>query len=797
MNFQEIARMADQGVIFVGANPGMTRSNWLNWQNLGTDDKSKLKEWIDHGYNLVAVATHGHQFMIDKDDPAACKAMGMREPFPEPTYEVDTPSGGEHLYGLHDAVTETLGNLVVVYAEPGNLKSKKILELKLNGPNSVAAPTAVRLGQPGKCDGVYKPRDQKNLAKGLNPEFVEWLSKYGTFVGASKSKGAIGTAPKLHPTFELDDHLEHNKACEARSYNKHGVLHVVSDTCPLNGGPHRDADVHEHVHDRVTEFIYGKHGWGFSCMVCNVFTKAEFEKKMQELDPEWEPYPYYVYEDEDDEIVLKILDAEPLSDVHEPEEAQSVSPDGTTKEVASPTHGYTYSLDDTGNGERLVRLYGKYIRHIYETEWMVWGSNGWEQDGNGKLMRMTKSVIRELVDGAGDDNVAWVHAKKSASVYGRKAMIASASVEKGIITKISEWDSDKWLLNVKNGVIDLKTQTFRERTQADMCRKQANVTYDPEAKCPLWDVALLKYMSGDQTMVDFLARYVGYSLTGDTGAQSLIFNMGDGSNGKDTFTSTVARMMGSYAADASFKTFVDTKNHSEHRNDLAILSGAIRFLTSCEGSDGHSLDEGVIKRVTGQSPVTCRHIHGKPFTYSPEYKLWFSSNYEPAIKGQDIGIWRRVKRVPWDYTITEAEKIEDFEKVLCAELSGILNWALRGLDEYVKAGKMIYHSKIDQATAQYKDDMDIIGRFLRERCAMRPDATVLGNEMYGAYTDWCRSNGFYPANSRKFYAEFRKRYSVKVKEVKSKNGAVFHGVRLFANGNGLMPEDALEVCERR
>ncbi|HUA14793.1 MAG TPA: AAA family ATPase [Verrucomicrobiae bacterium] len=304
MDFQEITKLADQGVIFVGTTLGMTRSNWSDWQHKGTDNINTLKEWVESGYGLVAVASHDHQFVIDEDDPAACKGLGMPEPFLEETYTVDTPSGGEHLYGLHDEVTKTLGNLVVVYAEPGNPNTKKILELKLNGANSVAAPTTLRSGQPKKCDGVYKPRNQNNLVKGLNPEFVLWLRKYGTFAGVRKGKGAAGPKREFHPDFELDEHLEHNEASEAFSYNKNGALHVVSNTCPLNDGPHRDGDEDEHVRDRVTEFIYGKNGWGFSCVVCNVFTKAEFEQKMHELDPEWEPYSYFVYADEDDDLLL-------------------------------------------------------------------------------------------------------------------------------------------------------------------------------------------------------------------------------------------------------------------------------------------------------------------------------------------------------------------------------------------------------------------------------------------------------------------------------------------------------------
>jgi hypothetical protein len=83
--------------------------------------------------------------------------------------------------------------------------------------------------------------------------------------------------------------------------------------------------------------------------------------------------------------------------------------------------------------------------------------------------------------------------------------------------------------------------------------------------------------------------------------------------------------------------------------------------------------------LPGQSPVTARHIRSKPITFLPEFKLWFQSNYEPVIKGQDLGIWRRVKRIPWNYTVPDAEKDERLPSKLRAEAPGILNWALRGL----------------------------------------------------------------------------------------------------------------------
>ena len=165
------------------------------------------------------------------------------------------------------------------------------------------------------------------------------------------------------------------------------------------------------------------------------------------------------------------------------------------------------------------------------------------------------------------------------------------------------------------------------------------------------------------------------------------------------------------------------------------LPGAVRFLTSSETSDGHSLDEGVVKRVTGQSPVTARHIRSKPITFLPEFKLWFQSNYEPVIKGQDLGIWRRVKKIPWNYIVPAAEKDERLPSKLRAEAPGILNWALRGLAVYVEEGKLINPAKIEAATKKYREEMDIFGRLERDCLTFaNPTAEAFGSSMYSTYT---------------------------------------------------------------
>lgn len=256
-------------------------------------------------------------------------------------------------------------------------------------------------------------------------------------------------------------------------------------------------------------------------------------------------------------------------------------------------------------------------------------------------------------------------------------------------------------------------------------------------------------------MVDFLARAVGYTLTGDTSTQALFFMHGDGCNGKGVFTNVISYLLGAYADNASFDTFVVQKYNGKIRNDLAKLVGA-RMVTASESQDGHRLDEALIKSLTGQDPITARFLHHEEFTYYPQLKIWMSSNYQPAIRNQDWGIWRRVKLIPFEVTIPDEERDEQLTEKLKGELPGILNWALAGLADYQKFG-MMYPDKVNAATQQYRESQDIVGQFLKATCVSNQLGSIRVTKLYELYKIWAADAKEYVLRERKFGEAIRKR----------------------------------------
>ena len=655
----------------------------------------------------------------------------------------------------------------------------------------MAAPTAIRLNQPKKVDGEYKPRGPViSPSQGLGSEFLAWLQKHGE--EHTPAKTSSRATLNFHPSFDLEEFLFHNNCTEDKGYKCDGALWVVVETCPICGKDAKNTT----GKGGVSKFIFGGRSYGFVCHACGVETKVEFEEKMANLHDDWKPWDGYIYRDDDVTLIESDIQNDPNIEWVNDENDEPVGPDEEKSSVAT-CEDFSLEPQDTGNGERLVQKFGHCVRWIAETnDWMVWGHHGWRPDTKGTLMRLSKRVIDDLIaeanaalNEAGDSQDAKQearallrHARNSGRIDRRKAMIASAGYERQVITNFNDWDADGWLFNCQNGVIDLHNQTFREHRQEDLCMKQSPVVYDPNATCPVWEAAMHKWMCGDKELVEYVQGALGITLTSDTSLQALFFNQGGGENGKDTMFTAFEHVMGGYWRNVDFMTFAETKNHSEHRNDLAVLAGAIRMVTAAEASDGHSLDEGVVKQVTGCSPVTCRHIQGRPFTYVPQFKMWLMSNYEPVIKGNDWGSWRRVKKIPWNYTVTPEEKDTLLPEKLKAEASGILNWALVGLKGYIERGHKLPPCKaVEDATAKYRKDMDIIGRFAEECLCFKPTAVALGSEIYQKYTSWCKANGTLSLSSRRFYFEFRKRYQTLTERTVNR-GSSFEGVGVLIDG---------------
>ncbi|MCH8837044.1 MAG: DNA primase, partial [Candidatus Marinimicrobia bacterium] len=315
------------------------------------------------------------------------------------------------------------------------------------------------------------------------------------------------------------------------------------------------------------------------------------------------------------------------------------------------------------------------------------------------------------------------------------AMIGEA--EPMLAIDIADFDCDPSLVNFKNGTME-KNGTLRKHRREDYLMAIANVDYDPHRTCLNWLGFLDHAMGGNEDLVAFLQRAVGYSLTGHIDERCMFVPYGSGRNGKTTFVETIAKMMGDYAGGLRSETLM-LKRWDTIPSDIAALKGK-RFVTVAEAGEHARLDESLVKQITGGDTIKARFMYAELFEFQPECKLWLSTNHKPAIRGPDPAIWDRIRLVPFSVRIADPKPRREVDAMFKAEMAGIMAWAVQGMLQWYEGG-LAEPDGVIAATAQYQSESDAVGAFIAECCELGIDFKESSGDLFAAYRYWAEREG--------------------------------------------------------
>ena len=412
-------------------------------------------------------------------------------------------------------------------------------------------------------------------------------------------------------------------------------------------------------------------------------------------------------------------------------------------------------MTEHGNGQRFIRAFGGKVRYVKKWDtWLYWDSRRWRRDNDGDetdadpqaagiVMEYTKCITRDmmaLTKAVPDDkerNMWKSWCRSSDSMKGSTNMLKSASSMKGVAFPPGAFDKDADLLNTYNCIIDLRTGEMLNHARDYGITRLTKVS-PADVDCPTWLAFLRRILDNDQDVIDFVQRAVGYSLTGETREQVLFTMWGTGRNGKTTFLNILRKLAGEYCKNTDFSSFEEKKT-DQMRNDLARLNRA-RIVTAVEPNETRPLDEGIIKRITGDEPITARFLYGEFFDFFPNFKLLLSSNHKIKIRGTDEGVGRRGMMMPFNIRIPKTEIDTQLPEKLERELPGIMHWAWLGAQEWYQTG-LRPPGAVLKANEEYRADMDALGEFLRRCTEPAEGHEVPSKQLFEVYRDWASEVG--------------------------------------------------------
>jgi putative DNA primase/helicase len=454
------------------------------------------------------------------------------------------------------------------------------------------------------------------------------------------------------------------------------------------------------------------------------------------------------------------------AEMREPDAARVELEQGAAEQESGPITlpgllGYLHN--DHGNAERLIAMHGDDLRYCHEFRgWMVWDGTRWSRDNIDRARYLAKRTMLEFLRQTvkrGADEQAEKFARSCLDSKRIASMLSMAEPE--IFVQAADLDTHPFLLNFRNGTVDLRTGELKKHDRLDFITKVIHYDYRRDATCPLWNAFLDRIMGGGpdasegeleraQRLTNYLQRALGYSLTASTREKAVFLLFGEGDNGKSTLLSTFRKIVEEYASFLLVETLMVRQESNNSQADLADLRGA-RFVQTSETEEGQRLSQGKLKRITqGMGKIKACRKYENPIEFSESHKLWVDTNSKPLItNADDRATFNRLHPIPFLVSIPKDQIDKEMPDKLLREAEGIISWAVEGARLWYEFG-LNKPTEVEAANAKYRSDMDKIGRFIEERCVTGEGFRVSGAALYSEYRRWVEANGEHPLTGTAF-----------------------------------------------
>lgn len=468
------------------------------------------------------------------------------------------------------------------------------------------------------------------------------------------------------------------------------------------------------------------------------------------------------------------------------------------------THSGPLGLHGADNAVRLVEHLDGAARHAAGRGWLVCRDGVWCPDKEDKeVRRYAEEALRKIPEEAhlvSDEKVQaaiYKHARVSLGRQGIREAIYLAESNREVCVEEEQLDVDPFLLGTTNGVLDLREGVLLDEPASALVTKRVPVEWDPAATAPLWERFLSEVFDGDQELIEFLRRWIGYCLTGETREHKLLVLHGQKSrNGKSTVLETMLALLGSdYGHGAKPKVISAERGHGEHDTDRNAMRGR-RLTVIDEWPRGVGFSEDMIKRATGAKAQSGRGIGEDETNFVATTKITIGSNPLIEIIGEDDAVWNRVRYLPFEVSFLGRED-KTLGAKLAKELPGILAWAVRGCLEWQRRG-LDEPDRVKAHTAAAREDADDLARWAASALDFGAAYSASPTELAASWAVWAESQKLPPKLARRITVRTA-RSAVEVRwsltSTRGAAGAKVLGVRVRPGSQFALPDQDPGLAE--
>jgi len=461
------------------------------------------------------------------------------------------------------------------------------------------------------------------------------------------------------------------------------------------------------------------------------------------------------------------------------------------------------SYDDEGNAQAVNKRHSGQFLHCLSLGWLHYTGTHWTTKlAESKLERAIVDTLKArgiAASMAEDENTDLSKLKTAARPKTANIKNAKFNLSSIVATHIDEFDNSPDLLNVKNGVLNLKTGELSPHTPEEMFTYCLNTEYKPEADTMewiefLWDSLTpegkdfsIKENEEYNELLDFIKCAVGYTLTGQTIEQCMFYVQGPTRAGKGLFLQTLLKVMGKpLSISIPFDTFTKKRDGDGQNFDLAGLRNS-RFAAASESNKTRMINAETVKNVTGGDETRCAHKNKPYFEYLPKYKIWLATNNNVVADASDDAFWNRLRVINFPNSHAGKEDFGFGNRLQTKEgLEAVLAWAVEGSMKWYKdladGPGLGRPDLIRRLTKVHREENDLVKQFIAECCIVGENKIATIANMTAAFKEWCQDRNVDP------YRGFRFKESMNNKGFYSKLQSVGGTTKRRWQGIGLLAE---------
>ena len=419
--------------------------------------------------------------------------------------------------------------------------------------------------------------------------------------------------------------------------------------------------------------------------------------------------------------------------------------------------------DDVTIAKLFVRDNQEFLRFNPEAKkWFAWTGSHWELDKGDLTIKKAAEFSQDLyrrvpnmVNTSAQMKDANRQVARSNSNAGLKAFF---DLSKSYLSvSQSNFDQNHYLLNVKNGTIDLKTGNLLPHNPNDFITRVCSFDYDKYAKIQAYK-GFLESIQPELEVRNFIRRSLGYSLLGIARERAFWILYGNGNNGKSVFIDLFSEILNDYASEISSATVMRKPGPDSIPNDIARQKGK-RFVVIPETDENEALNASLIKAMSSGDKITARFLFGEYFDFYFSGKIWIATNHKPRITDHSKGFWDRLKIIPFTVDIPKQNVIkrDTLLSSLLDEAPAILNWMVQGCLEYLNNSDLKTPPIVQDEIDLYKYEQDSIAQFIDECCEIDASYQTANGDLYKKYVEFCKEAGEYQRSQRRFTQNLKER----------------------------------------